>query len=138
MLRQPGARSAGRADVFGRRRGRLLRRSHPARRELPENFPYGLNYTLIPAQAPYAGYVLDLGSATMFHAAGAHTAARPITPYSVHSQVSMRVLRNGRVVKRGPMLLSVNGRWTWTPRRHGTYVVRWTSRVVAHARSVTC
>ena len=25
-----------------------------------------------------------------------------------------------------------------SPRRHGTYVVRWTSRVVAHARSVTC
>ncbi len=139
MLRQPGARSAGRADVFGRRRGRLLRRSHPARRELPENFPYGLNYTPIPAQAPYAGYVLDLGSATMFHAAGAHTAPRPITLYSVHSQDrNVRVLRNGRVVKRGLRLLSVNGRWTWAPRRHGTYVVRWTSRGVAHARSVTC
>ena len=83
--------------------------------------------------------VLDLGSATMFHAAGAHTAPRPITLYSVHSQVrNVRVLRNGRVVKRGPMLLSVNGRWSRTPRRHGTYVVRWTSRVVAHARSVTC
>ena len=51
---------------------------------------------------------------------------------------NVRVLRNGRVVKRGLRLLSVNGRWTWAPRRHGTYVVRWTSRVVAHARSVTC
>jgi hypothetical protein len=104
----------------------------------PENFPYGLNYTLIPARAPYAGYVLDLGSATMFHPAGAPAATRPITLYSVHSQDrNVRVLRNGRVVKRGPALLSVNGRWTWTPRRHGTYVVRWTSRGVAHARSVT-
>ena len=60
--------------------------------------------------------VLDLGSATMFHDRRRSHGAALDTLYLVHPQ---------------------DGRWTWTPGRHGTYVVRWTSRGVTRARSVT-
>ena len=103
-----------------------------------DNFgPLGTTFTMIPAGAAYNGYLLDAGSYISFATTTARIAVAPITLYSVHSRDrNIRVSKNGRLVKRGPALLALNARWAWTPKRHGTYHVKWTSRGVRHSRTV--